>query len=176
MLCLVFSLCECPYHMGGNSQDVARAGNSVCLLYMPELLPFTVQDRSVCQARPRQSTSVPSPGCQLTCRRMFGQAGKLKRYRCWLGNSARGIVGCTSRAEDRPLCSSFCSSDRRCNTCKSWSLRVNKTFLLTAGSAYLKQLSWLLSHAMAMLFFSDLVPGFGQQTTFFFLISKWLWR
>lgn len=80
-------------------------GWKFCLLYIPELLPFTLQERSASQSRPLQSTSVPSPGCQLTCKRLFGQVSKLQRYCSWLVRSVQGIMECTSKVENRPLCS-----------------------------------------------------------------------
>lgn len=103
----------------------------ICLNYFPLLGKVSLSVQATTKY------SVPSPVCQLTCRRMFGRVSKLKRYCCWLVRSVQGIMGCTSQVENRPLCSSFFSSDSRCNTSKSWNLHVNKTFLVIAASAYL---------------------------------------
>lgn len=78
-------------------------GWKFCFLYTPEWFPFTLWERSVYRFRPLRSISVPSAECQLTCRRMLGWISKLKRYPCWLGRSAQGIMGCASQVENRPL-------------------------------------------------------------------------
>lgn len=137
------------------------------LLYVSELFPFTLRERSVCKFRPLQSISVPSSECLLTCRRVFAQASKLKRYRCWRVRDAPGIMGFRIQAGNRLLCSSFCSS--RCNTCKSrswsWVLHVNKTFLVLPLLLAFEQTTELSAfpHAAATLLFFGSLPGFGQQ-------------